>query len=234
MTRVAPAEEPVRSPTINPALVDTMTTHGLPIVALIVFASAAGIPTGVPLKIVLLLAGAYLVGSLPGLAVAIAATAIAEWAGTLVLHGISRTGGVRLLNRVAANRQVAVQASFDRWRGRLGGHDVAAIAVLRLIPFVRMGTTIGTGLLGIRLRDFVIGAAVSAVVWTALPLSLGYAFRSSLEEIERYYGSALDALPALLGFSILIAVFIVLLTSAGTRARLRATFAPIARLGRER
>ena len=61
---------------------------------------------------------------------------------------------------------------------------MAVITVLRLIPFVRMGTTLGTGLLGIRLRDFVIGAGISAVIWTALPLSIGYAFRHNVTTIE--------------------------------------------------
>ncbi|MCD6058801.1 MAG: hypothetical protein K0Q89_2331, partial [Thermomicrobiales bacterium] len=51
-----------------------------------------GIPTGVPIYVVLLLAGAYLIGSLPGLAVAILVMAAAELTGTLVLHVIARTG----------------------------------------------------------------------------------------------------------------------------------------------
>ena len=116
-------------------------SYGLPIVALTLLFSAAGIPTGVPIHVVLMATGAYLIDSLPGLAVAIVALAAAELAGTLILHLISRTGGVRLLQRMASDRQERMQTTFDRWRGRLGGRDVAAITVLRLIPFVRMGTT---------------------------------------------------------------------------------------------
>ena len=168
-----------------------------------------------------MLAGAYLVGSLPGLAVAILAMAAAELAGTLLLHVIARTGGVKLLKRMASDRQIRVQATFDRWRGRLGGRDIAAIAVLRLIPFVRMGTTVGTGLLGIRLRDFTIGAGISAVIWTALPLSLGYAFRSNVTTVEGYYQSIVAALPMALGTASLIVIVSVLGKSAATRARLR-------------
>ncbi|MDF3018313.1 MAG: associated Golgi protein-related protein [Thermomicrobiales bacterium] len=166
-----------------------------------------------PIHVVLLLTGSYLIGSLPGLAVAIVALAAAELAGTLVLP---RTGGVRLLERMASDRQERVQATFDRWRGRLGGRDVAVITVLRLIPFVRMGTTVGTGLLGIRLRDFVIGAGISAVIWTAIPLSIGYAFRSNVTTIEGYYQSILDALPMTLGIASLIVVISVLGRSAAT------------------
>jgi membrane protein DedA with SNARE-associated domain len=202
-------------------------SYGLPIVALTLLFSAVGIPTGVPIYVVLLLAGAYLIGSLPGLAVAILVMAAAEMAGTLVLHVIARTGGVRLLERMASDHHERAQATFDRWRGRLGGRDVAVITVLRLIPIVRMGTTVGTGLLGIRLRDFVIGAGVSAVIWTALPLSIGYAFRSNVTTIEGYYQSILDALPMTLGIAILIVVISVLGRSAATRARLRETVTPV-------
>jgi membrane protein DedA with SNARE-associated domain len=202
-------------------------SYGLPIVALTLLFSAAGIPTGVPIHVVLLLAGAYLIGSLPGLAVAILAMAAAELAGTLLLHLIARTGGVRLLERMASDRQDRVQATFDRWRGRLGGRDVAVITMLRLIPFVRMGTTVGTGLLGIRLRDFVIGAGLSAVIWTALPLSIGYAFRSHVTTIEGYYHSILNALPMALGIASLIVVVSVLGKSAATQAQLRELVAPV-------
>ena len=109
-----------------------MLSYGLPIVALTLLFSAAGIPTGVPIHVVLMATGAYLIGSLPGLAVAIVALAAAELAGTLALHLIARTGGVRLLERMASDRQERMQTTFDRWRGRLGGRDVAAITVLRL------------------------------------------------------------------------------------------------------
>jgi membrane protein DedA with SNARE-associated domain len=202
-------------------------SYGLPIVALTLLFSAVGIPTGVPIYVVLLLAGAYLIGSLPGLAVAILVMAAAEMAGTLVLHVIARTGGVRLLERMASDHHERAQATFDRWRGRLGGRDVAVITVLRLIPIVRMGTTVGTGLLGIRLRDFIIGAGISAVIWTALPLSIGYAFRSNVTTIEGYYHSILDALPMTLGIASLILVISVLGRSAATRARLREMVAPV-------
>jgi membrane-associated protein len=181
----------------------------------------------VPIHIILLAAGAYLIGSLPGLVVAIVVMAGAELAGTLVLHGIARTGGVRLLERMASDRQERVQATFDRWRGRLGERDVAAITVLRLIPFVRMGTTIGTGLIGIRPRDFAIGAGISAVIWTAIPLSLGYAFRSNVATIEVYYHRIIGALPVTLGIASLIVVVSVLGKSAATRARLREMAAPV-------
>lgn len=196
-------------------------SYGLPLVVVVMFASAAGVPTGVPIKVVLLLAGASLVDSWQLLLLAIIAMAIAELAGTMVLHLIARTGGVKLLEKIAAERQERVAASFEQWRLRLGGHDVAAIAVLRLIPFVRMGTTVGTGLLGINLRTFLYGSAIAAVIWTSVPLSLGYTFRSSIESLEEHYASVMAALPATLGIVVLLAVVGVLVKSAAARERLR-------------
>lgn len=191
------------------------------------FASAAGIPTGVPIAVVLMLSGAYLISSPPALAAALLAVAAAELAGTLLLHIIARTGGVRLLERMASGRQERVHATFEQWRGRLGGRDAAAIAVLRLIPFVRMGTTVGSGLMGIRLRDFVFGSAIAAVIWTGVPISLGFAFRTNLEVLEGAYARAMEAVPLLLGVAGLLLVVTVLGRSAATRARLLGVFSAI-------
>ena len=195
--------------------------YGLPIVTLVMFASATGVPTGVPVKLIMLFTGAYLVGSWQMLLPVILMMALAELGGTLVLHGIARTGGVKVLARIASDRQARVQASFDQWQRRLGGRDVAAIAVLRLIPFVRMGTTVGAGLVGLKLRDFILGSAIAAVIWAGVPLLLGYMFRANLADIEAAYHAAMAALPMTLGFVGLAICAFVLLRSPATRIKMR-------------
>jgi membrane protein DedA with SNARE-associated domain len=90
-----------------------------------------------------------------------------------------------------------------------------------------MGTTIGTGVIGIRLRDFVLGSAVAALIWTGLPLILGYTFRSRMEMLEGYYAHTVSALPVLLGITSLVIIAAVLIKSPATRSRLRATLAPV-------
>lgn len=185
------------------------------------FASATGVPTGVPVKLIMLFTGAYLVSSWQMLIPVILVMALAELGGTLVLHGVARTGGVKLLERIASDRQARVQASFEQWRRRLGGRDVAAIAVLRLIPFVRMGTTVGAGLVGLKLRDFVLGSAIAALIWAGIPLMLGYAFRANLADFETTYHAAMSALPMTLGFLGLAVCAFVLLRSPATRIKMR-------------
>lgn len=195
--------------------------HGLPIVTLVMFASATGVPTGVPVKLIMLFTGAYLVGSWQMLGPVILVMALAELGGTMVLHGIARTGGVKLLERIASDRQARVLASFEQWQRRLGGRDVAAIAVLRLIPFVRMGTTVGAGLVGVRLRDFVAGSAIAALIWAGVPLLLGYTFRAHLSDFEATYHAAMSALPITLGFLGLAVCAFVIFRSPATRIKMR-------------
>ena len=195
--------------------------YGLPIVTLVMFASAIGVPTGVPMKLIMLFTGAYLVKSWQMLVPVILVMALAELGGTLVLHGIARTGGVKLLQRIASDRQARVQTSFELWQRRLGGRDVAAIAVLRLIPFVRMGTTVGAGLVGLKLRDFVTGSAIAALIWAGVPLLLGYVFRANLSDFEAMYHAAMSALPMTLGFLGLAICAYLLFRRPATRIRMR-------------
>ena len=195
--------------------------YGLPIVTLVMFASATGVPTGVPMKLIMLFTGAYLVSSWQMLVPVILVMALAELAGTLVLYAIVRTGGIKLLQRIASDRQERVQTSFELWRRRFGGRDVAAIAVLRLIPVIRMGTTVGAGLVGLRLRDFITGSAIAALIWAGVPLLLGYVFRANLSDFEAAYHSAMSALPMTLGFLALAICAFLLFRSPATRIRMR-------------
>ena len=57
--------------------------------------------------------------------------------------------------------------------------------------------------------------------WTALPLSLGYAFRSNVTTVEEYYQSIVATLPTALGTASLIVIVPVLGKSAATRVRMR-------------
>ncbi|MCA9861557.1 MAG: VTT domain-containing protein [Thermomicrobiales bacterium] len=211
----------LRGSAIEAGLLGALMGYGLPIVTLVMFVSATGVPTGVPVKLIMLFTGAYLVPSWQMLAPVILVMALAELGGTLVLHGIARTGGVKVLARIANDRQARVQASFEQWQRRLGGRDVAAIAVLRLIPFVRMGTTVGAGLIGLKLRDFVMGSAIAALIWAGVPLLLGYIFRANLADIEAAYHTAMGALPMTLGFLGLGICAFVLFRSPATRIKMR-------------
>jgi hypothetical protein len=111
-----------------------------------------------------------------------------------------RTGGVKLMNRVLRKHQEKQEQIMARWRSRLGGRDTLVVFVIRLLPLLRMYVTIGTGLLRIRLRSFLLGAAPAALLWAGTPLVIGYIFRTDAHRLEERYAGAthimLATLPA--------------------------------------
>ena len=168
---------------------ETLIRHGLPLAALFVFASSAGIPTGVPVKAVLLAAGALLVASPAELPAAFGLLLLAEVAGTLAVHLLGAAVGPRVVRRMPGG-EARLAGTLDRWRGRVGGRDVVAVFVLRFVPVVRIGVAAGSGVLGLRRRDFLLGAAPAACLWIGVPFGLGWLFRDDVAAVEAAIGSA--------------------------------------------
>jgi membrane protein DedA with SNARE-associated domain len=161
--------------------------YGVFAVAALIFAGELGFPTGIPAEIALLLTGAYAIHSVPALLLTLALVTVADLAGTTLLHLAVRTGGVGLLNRVLRRHEHRRPGVADRWRDKLGRRDALVVFVIRLLPLVRMYISIGSGLLRIRIRDFVVGAAPAALIWAGTPIVLGYLFRARVHAIEAQY-----------------------------------------------
>jgi len=172
--------------------------YGVPLVAVLIFAGELGVPTGIPAEVALLLAGAYAVHSLLGLMAGVALVAVADLLGTTILHLAARTGGVRLLDRILPGHAAGREAMMAPWRRRLGGHDAVVVFVVRLLPLVRMYIAIGSGLLCIRVRHFLLGAAPAALLWAGTPLVLGYVFRADVRGFAAHYTRASHAFLILL------------------------------------
>jgi membrane protein DedA with SNARE-associated domain len=185
--------QPVRfseGPPITQSVLDLIIRHGIPLVALLIFAGELGLPTGIPAEVALLLAGSYAVHSVSGLIAGLALIALADVAGTTTLNLAMRTGGVRLLALLRRRREAAGEEAFARWRRRLAGHDALAVFVGRLLPLVRMPVTIGAGLLRLPLRSFFLGAVPAAVLWAGVPFVLGYELRASVHGFAMQYTRA--------------------------------------------
>jgi membrane protein DedA with SNARE-associated domain len=157
--------------------------YGLIIVALIIFAGEIGLPTLLPGEIALLIAGNQVIHSVPMLLGVIVLFAAVDLVATSSIHTASRTGGNRLLScllRMTCRKGTRPEALLEDCRRRLGGHDSVVVFVTRLIPVFRLYASIGTGLIRIRFRDFLAGAAPAALVWAAMPLTVGYVLRSQV------------------------------------------------------
>jgi membrane protein DedA with SNARE-associated domain len=162
-------------------------SYGVVIVVLMVFVGELGVPTGMPVEVALLIAGAFAIHTIPGLALGLIAVMLADIAGTVTLHLVARTGGVRLLTRLMQRHEKRSREFLEHWRERFGGRDVVIVFVGRLFPIARSYVAVGTGLLRIPFRDYVIGAAPASLLWAGLPLGAGYVFRAHVYSIAEQY-----------------------------------------------
>ena len=160
---------------------------GIALVALLVFVGELGVPTGIPMEVALLLAGGFAIHGAPQLLIGLLAVIVADYAGTVTLHIIARTGGTRLLARVLRRHEQRSREILETWRARLGRRDTRIVFVGRVLPIVRMYVALGTGLLRIPLRDYLIGAAPASMLWAGVPLGIGYVFHSQVNRIAADY-----------------------------------------------
>jgi membrane protein DedA with SNARE-associated domain len=180
-----------------------LVQYGIPLAAVLVFLSSVGVPTGVPIKVVLIAVGSAVVRTPAELLAAFVVLVAAEWAGIAALFFGARAGGSRLPRQFAAAEAKARGALAD-WRARLGNRDAAAMFVLRLIPVVRIGVTAGAGAFGVRGRDVALGAMPAAGLWIGVPLGLGWLFREDIQRLEAALAGAIG--PSLVVLALLLAV----------------------------
>lgn len=165
--------------------------YGLLIVVLIIFAGELGFPTLVPGEIAILIAGVQVVHSIPQLIGAWLLFGLVDIVACSTIHVVCRTCGnrvlLRLLRRLQPNR-CKHEEVIEGWRRRLGGRDPLVVFVTRLIPMFRLYASITSGLVRIRMRNFLLGAAPASLVWATVPLTLGFIFRNDIHAMESHYG----------------------------------------------
>lgn len=169
--------------------------YGVLIVAAIIFGGEIGLPTLVPGEIALAIAGSQIVHSVPGLMVAAIGFGLLDVVATSTIHIAARTGGHHLLVRVMRRllrEDQCHEAVLERWRLRLGDRDAVVVFVTRMIPMFRLYASITTGLVRIRLRHFLMGAAPASLLWASIWLTAGYLFRGSIHGLATHYAAIMQ------------------------------------------
>jgi membrane-associated protein len=144
----------------------------LVIACALLFLEEAGLPLLIaPGEAVLIGCGLLIAtGAVPAWVVLPAAYASAL-GGCLVGYAWSRAIGPQRLELVAA--RLGVGGPFEHVTDRLRDADPTRIAISRLIPGLRVYTTLVAGAVGIRSRRFVIGVAPAMAVWVLAFTLLG-------------------------------------------------------------
>lgn len=148
------------------------SAHELTAIFTLLTAEEAGIPLPIPGDTLLILAGARHPHTALYVASILAASTLAVFCGSSILYWIMRRNGRVLLTRYGRFIHLKPErlARMERWfarRGRL------AIVLGRLIPGLRMPTTMMAGLSDVPYRVFAPTTFLAAVIWSAIYFWLG-------------------------------------------------------------
>ena len=157
---------------IAPTLIHFLRTYRLGGLFLLLLVEEAGVPIPLPGDMLIALAGAqphldpfYAVRVLT-------ASTLAVFLGSSVLFWVIRQGGRPLVLRLGRYVRVNPQRldRMERWFAQRGA---LAIVIGRLIPGLRVPTTVMAGLIGVPYRVYAPAAALSALLWSVFFFYLG-------------------------------------------------------------
>lgn len=104
-------------------------------------------------------------------------------AGAAVLYWVSRTLGSQLINRVG-KRLPWLPKRIEWVRTRLYRRPALSIAVVRLTPGLLQIPSLAAGVTRLPYSDFVLGVALSSLVYDVVVILLGLGARFGLENLE--------------------------------------------------
>lgn len=136
------------------------------IVCVLLFAEESGVPIPAPGEAVLIGAGLFVAGGGAPLWVALPAVFGAVCAGALAGYGWSRAIGFGRLRGLAV--RLRFEGPFDRVSGRLRAAGVRDVAASRLIPGLRVYTTLVAGGVAMPFRRFVAAVLPAAALWVVV------------------------------------------------------------------
>lgn len=137
------------------------------------FLSEFGTPIPVPGNIVLVASG-FLLGradELPFLLMILALLALIP--GAAVLFWVGRRGGQPLLRRIGHRIGLPTQRreQIAAWLAR---RAVVGLLVIRLLPTVRVGTTLLPGAMGMPAGRYALGMGCALVAWVVVYIGIGF------------------------------------------------------------
>lgn len=186
--------------------------HNFVAVFFFVLIEEAGIPIPVPGDSLVMLAGAKKHKTLGYDLGMILTSSIAVFIGCSILYFIIRRKGRPLLDTYGKYIHLNERrlAMLERWFAR---HGRLAIVFGRLIPGLRIPTTIMAGLSDVPYSDFAPTAAVAAVVWSVFYFWVGLIIQREMRYITAIGAALLDDLT---GSIVWIWLFVALCLSGGT------------------
>ena len=182
--------------------------HEFTALFLLLFLEEAGIPLPVPGDVLVAWAGAHHAHS-PGYALTVLAVCGAGvFLGSSLLYAVMRWRGRPLLEKYGRYVHLS-EKRLNRMEGWFRRHGVWAILCGRMIPGLRMPTTVMAGLSDVPYRVYAPTCAVTAVAWAALYFYLG----EVLQRPVRFVAARFLGEPDTLSDWIIVVIALALLAS---------------------
>jgi len=176
------------------AILETLKTHGYPLIFATVLAEQLGLP--LPSLPVLMAAGALVGLGHLSILPAFLVTIVAALLGDMVWYELGRRRGARILGtlcRISIEPDQCVRTTegvFDRWGDRV-------LLIAKFIPGLSTVTPPVAGLAGIRLPRFLLLDTAGIALWVGIYGGMGYLLREQLEWligcVERVGATVLQA-----------------------------------------
>jgi membrane protein DedA with SNARE-associated domain len=145
----------------------------------------------IPSEVVLPLAGFFVgTGDLAFWGALLAATN-GSTAGALILYGIGRWGGRRLVLRYGRWLRVR-EEDLDRADGWFARHGDLVVLVARVVPFARSVVSIPAGIARMPPVRFMVLTAAGSGVWNAVLIGAGYALGANWNHVSSWVGAYSD------------------------------------------
>ena len=179
--------------------------HELPTLFIAILIEEAGIPIPIPGDALVMLAGAEHHAPLLHAFAVIGISSLAVFLGSSLLYLVMRRGGHPLLLKYGKyihmnERRLARVKVWLEHRGRV------AIIVGRLIPGLRIPTTVIAGSSGVAYREYALTAAIAAVVWSSFYYAVGEFLGQTVPIFWAVVANTLDDIPSWLVIAGLLAV----------------------------
>lgn len=180
---------------LTDALLNFFNVNKLPALFVLLLLEEAGIPIPIPGDTLILLAGTQTHTKLlrEGILVVLVSCG-ATILGSSALFGIMRKGGRPFLLKYGRYIRLSPErvARVERWLAR---HGRMAIVSGRLIPGLRIVTTVVAGLSDMAYRDFLVATSIAAVIWSAAYFWVGALFGRNAPFLISYATGLLDYVP---------------------------------------
>jgi membrane protein DedA with SNARE-associated domain len=172
----------------------------------------AGVPLPAPGDTLIALAGAQPHRTVAYTLEVLGLCTLAVFVGSSILYWVMRLGGRSFLNRYGRYLHLNMQR-LERMEAWIIQRGTLAIILGRLIPGLRVPTTVMCGLSEVPYRVYAPSAALAGLIWSALYFLLGAVLQRRLGVLTSYFAGLLDTfgdstyLTGLLIATLIVAIF---------------------------